>query len=227
VLQKDVRCCEQLALGLQGLRQSRSPRKRRRQDSTGVTNETSSTRKCRGPGKKQRAPAPDFNKPEYRELDVKLRQEAFNPLTVEHIHEVVNLLFAFQSKVIPHVPAASQASEVRRAQLRIEFCDELEEKSQGLQLRARVQRYLELVFLADWFRKAKQAKEMGARSDNITDTFIQDLFPGSDLAEKRSTWYYYNRVGESLLCLVERFGWGALVFPGLNLTQKRFVLCAR
>lgn len=67
-------------------------------------------------------------------------------------------------------------------------------------------------------------KAIGARSDNITQTFIKDLFPGSDLKAKRSTWTYYMRVGEALLHLIERISWGVLLFPGINVIGKRFVL---
>lgn len=105
----------------------------------------------------------------------------------------VRLLSAFETEVTQQASTASPTSGVRRGQLRIEFCNELEENSQGLRLRARVQRHFELSSLADCYRKAKQVKESGIGSDNITQAFIQDLLPGSDPAGKRSTGDYDNR----------------------------------
>lgn len=211
---------------------ARSSTKRRRAASVGTNDDNpacspSSTpprkRQYRGAGKKKQPPAPDFGEPRYRKLGDSLRQEVSKSLTVECVRHIMELLSAFQVMVAQQVTPPFPTSDIKQVQLRIQFCDQLEQRSDGVRLRARIQRYFELVVLADLFRKAKQAKAMGARSDNITQTFIKDLFPGSDPKTKRSTWTYYKRVGEALLHLVERFGWGVLLFPGINVIGKRFV----
>jgi hypothetical protein len=176
----------------------------------------------RGPGRKPKEKPPEFEEPRFSAIFERLRLEVCRPKNLNTLQDAWKLYNAFQLQRV-ELPSVLPGSKVRQLQCRIEFCDALEKKGDGTAIRARVQRRFELAHLAAEYRKAKEEVQNGGRSDNVNETFKRELFPERDPTERCTIWEYYRQVGEPLLQMVERYGYGALVYPGLNITEKRFV----
>ena len=176
-------------------------------------------KRTRGPGKKRKRGAPACEA-RFRHIHEEPRQEASNPLEVHMVLDTCKLYQAFEPQFFEDVPNDAEGSVVGKIRQRIMFCHTLKRRGSSMVIRAIVQERFELVILAYEFRKAT-AHVSRMVSRKVRRDFIAELFPGKNPEETQ--WDYYWQVGFPLLRLVERYGWGVLVFPTLNMTKKRFV----
>lgn len=179
-------------------------------------------KRTRGPSKKTRIETPAC---EARFLSIyePLRKETSRALQVDMAVDAYKLYEAFEAETLDMPNDAEEGSVVGKIRQRIEFCELLKRRGSSMVIRGNVQERFELVILAYEYRKATAHLSQRAAQDKRRG-FIAELFPGKDPSQ--TPWQYYWQVGKPLLRLVERYGWGALVFPTLNMTKKRFVITA-
>ena len=213
VLRSDDRCCDELQKVLSAPESAALlPTKKRgaRGSSKNVT---------------QRVP-PDFNEARFDRFKItkanrKLMLEVSEPVSNTQLENVRELFRAFS--IAPALqwsdPSASRVTQILQ---RIHYCDQVDRQCHALLIRARVQRWFEYVLLAHEHRIAERA----ARSQQWTGNVIEEMARlRSDMSNEArgDRVEYYLQMGEPLLWLVERYNWGVLAFPGINLTTGRLV----
>ncbi|KJZ70764.1 hypothetical protein HIM_09848 [Hirsutella minnesotensis 3608] len=206
------------------------PKRRRSSVASSTTDETSDSesdtptpeatpapkKRTRGPSKKPKLQSPACEE-RFLSIYEPLRRETSRPLEVSMALDAHKLCKAFEHETPRDVPIDTKGSLLDRIRQRIEFCDTMIERGNGMVIRGIVQQRFELVNLFYEYRKATENLSKGAER-KARSAFLAELFPGKD--PSKTQWKYYRQVGEPLLRLVERYGWGALIFPGLNMTKK-------
>lgn len=184
---------------------------------------TATEKRTRGPSKKTRIETPAC---EARFLSIyePLRKATSRALQVDMAVDAYKLYQAFEPETMNDLPNdAGEGSVVGKIRQRIEFCELLKGRGSSMVIRATVQQRFELVILAYEYRKATADLSKGA-AQKARRAFIAELFPGKKPSD--TPWRYYWQVGNPLLRLVERYGWGVLVFPTIKMTKKRFVIAS-
>ncbi|KJZ67945.1 hypothetical protein HIM_12666 [Hirsutella minnesotensis 3608] len=182
-------------------------------------------KRCRGPGRKPRPEAPECE-PRFLIIDEGLRLAVSKPPSSQDVQNFSSLIKTFQCHAAQANEQISTGSS-KDIRLRIfkkypDLCFAPETSDRGLEIRTMVQKQFECVLLASEYRKARLSKKAEWRTAGVSRTFSLEIFPDLHVEPRvrYKKMYYYLQVGEPLLRLVERFGWGVLIFPGLNLTLK-------
>lgn len=157
----------------------------------------------------------------FSSLDESIRRQVYNFTPRDALHECKIFIDAFHTETIVTVDISTVHSRLKQLHACMEHCNALEAVGNGMRIRAVVEWRFYLVQLIVEYRKAKAEREVGIRSDDVNDTFRRELYPKKNASQAKSAWEYDYRIGEILFDAVQRYGYGALIFPLHRLTKKR------
>ena len=174
----------------------------------------------RGPGRKEKTPAPDFNDERFTNISEQLRREIANYNLTKGFQDAWKVGDGLRGLHLGTAKVDTSLSRVQALQHEIQHCDLPDAKYYGLPTLSTIKQRFHMVQLMAEYQKAAAANHKGDKS-GILKTFQRKIYAEQSSEQRRKSWDYFNRTAWPLFKAVERYGYGVLIFPLHNVTMKR------
>ncbi|KAF1738514.1 hypothetical protein CRV24_000440 [Beauveria bassiana] len=190
------------------------PRQISTQASTVVT-----SRRFRGPGRKQKPSAPDFDDERFNNILEQLRREIAEYTLANGLQDAWRVVDALRWPNPEAVKLDESISRIRHLQCQIQRCDIPDAKDNSLPTLLTIQQRFYMVQLMAEYQKAVEEKHKGDKFGAIK-WFQREIYPDQNSKQRQKSWDYFRRTAEPLFEAVRRYGYGVLIFPLRNVTMK-------
>ncbi|KAJ3498564.1 hypothetical protein NLG97_g1026 [Lecanicillium saksenae] len=177
------------------------------------------SRRFRGPGRKQKPSAPDFNDERFNNILEQLRREIAEYTVANGLQDAWRVVDALRWPNPEAAKLNESISRIRNLQCQIQRCDISDPKDNSLPTLSTIQQRLYMVQLMAEYQKAVEEKHEGDKFGALK-WFQKEIYPDKNSKQRQKSWDYFRRTAEPLFEAVRRYGYGVLIFPLRNVTRK-------
>ncbi|EJP62012.1 uncharacterized protein BBA_09060 [Beauveria bassiana ARSEF 2860] len=177
------------------------------------------SRRFRGPGRKQKPSAPDFNDERFNNILEQLRREIAEYTLANGLQDAWRVVDALRWPNPEAVKLDESISRIRHLQCQIQRCDIPDAKDNSLPTLLTIQQRFYMVQLMAEYQKALEEKHKGDKFGALK-WFQREVYPDQNSKQRQKSWDYFRRTAEPLFEAVRRYGYGVLIFPLRNVTMK-------